>query len=363
MAPPPGRDIPARLVAARESNRAAVFLTALAATGLLAIAVDDKVGFGHLLPFEPGSPVALVLLATLYGLAAVGPWLRASAPRPRVTVRCGEGVVRVGARAVLAREVAFVSVAPAAHGASVALVLGRGFAPVFLEVASVAEAEEIARALGAPATAATLPPAAPARGVRVIAAAITAVSAWTGCLALLAVTTSAFGSLHGVGLVNVALAPFAAAFAAIPRLRAPDGETAFDAHLALHARAAGERAEAPEPRAEAAGAAALLARRDEATSAWLARLDALPREGSAYRGDVLGPEALRAVVADDTATPDARAGAARLLATRHGETAPSLVRVVTDPDVLLRVEAATNVDAEDAVEELERLGPLFRAAR
>jgi hypothetical protein len=78
----------------------------------------------------------------------------------------------------------------------------------------------------------------------------------------------------------------------------------------------------------------------------------------AYRA--LPRDVLLGVLVDEEAAPEARMGAARVLRRKYGEPA-SIVRVVVDPEVRVRVEAAADGEIEEAEEKIERLGPLFRA--
>ena len=131
---------------------------------------------------------------------------------------------------------------------------------------------------------------------------------------------------------------------------------AWDAHVMLHRARAGEN---DRPAATPATLGAL-ARGDEEVSAWLARLDALPAEQHAYRGDAMKKDVLWETLGDDAATVDARMGAARVLMRRYGEEEGAIVRVVDDPDVRVRVEAMLE-EHDDAERHLASLGPLFRA--
>ena len=136
---------------------------------------------------------------------------------------------------------------------------------------------------------------------------------------------------------------------------------AWHAHAALHAaREEGPEAAPGEAAEEAAARIGSLARGDEGVGAWLARLDAIPTEQHAYRGDALKKDVLWETLGDDAAPADARMAAARVLRRRYGAEERALVRVVDDPDVRVRVEAALE-DQEDAERAIETLGPLFRA--
>ena len=132
---------------------------------------------------------------------------------------------------------------------------------------------------------------------------------------------------------------------------------AWDAHVALH-RAQSEKIAAPQ--GDAPARVFRLTRGDEGVGDWLARLDAMPTEGHAYRGDAMKKDVLWETLGDAGASVDARMGAARVLRRRYGEEERALVRIVDDPDVRVRVEAALE-EHDDAEKHLETLGPLFRA--
>jgi hypothetical protein len=146
---------------------------------------------------------------------------------------------------------------------------------------------------------------------------------------------------------------------------------AWDAHVALHhdARMTAEATVAAETAADGATGEERdeapvrighLVRGDEGVGAWLARLDAIPTEQHAYRGDAMKKDVLWETLGDAGASVDTRMGAARLLRRRYGAEEGALVRVVEDPDVRVRVEAALE-DHDDAERAIETLGPLFRA--
>ncbi len=363
-------ELTARLVDARTSNRAALGTTALATFSLLAIVVDD-LGFPRRIPLSSDA-TGFSVVAALMALVVVGPWLRPARRPGLVRVRVEGSAVRIADRVLRAADVRAVSVARAARGASVAIATSATPRLVFLELASLEEAEIVARALGASAEPRELEGDLASRaGVR-LQGVVSVLLAVTGLLWML----GAFGALPSVyklvGVAAVTLAP-ASLVVLLARLAPAKGRalsalalsgrheaTPFDRHVALHARAA-DAGPAPLGR-ESAGPRAVLLRRGEATRAWLRRLDALPVDRSAYRGDAMSREALLETLADDAAAVEARAGAARILARRLGEPPPELVRVVVDPDVRVRVEAAVfEDDPEEAATELDRLGPVFRA--
>ena len=154
---------------------------------------------------------------------------------------------------------------------------------------------------------------------------------------------------------------------------------AWNAHVALHAAHAAHAAQAKtdavahENEAEREqdgdgdrgepvriGSLGNLARGDEGVGAWLTRLDAIPTEQHAYRGDAMKKDVLWETLADAAAPADARMAAARVLRRRYGADEGALVRVVEDPDVRVRVEAALE-EHDEAERAIETLGPLFRA--
>jgi hypothetical protein len=144
----------------------------------------------------------------------------------------------------------------------------------------------------------------------------------------------------------------------------------WDAHVALHranaaahaATATDERDERDErPAEEAPVRVGHLGRGDEPVGAWLARIDSLPTEQHAYRGDAMKKDVLWETLSDKAAPVDTRMAAARVLRKRYEEDDVALVRVVDDPDVRVRVEAALDDELEDAEHRIEALGPLFRA--
>ncbi len=365
------RDVDVRVLDRRDRSGVALLVSGLSTLSLLAILVDDYYGTGAI-PLRPDT-FGMNVVAALFAGAALGPLLRRKAVPTRARLRIEEDGIRVGGRLVTREDVSTVSLTRAARGASIGLVDRRGRS-TFLEVQSLADATSIVRALGAEPKAAVVPVPAPWTNGAALQVILAGLVATLAAAFLVGKSTAGSRDAGTFGAAAVALAPVAFALAWVRSLRlrataresaattieARAGASAYDDHAALHATVAtADETEAPAP--EASTMHGVLARHDEPTSAWLARIDALPREASAYRGAALDKEALLALLADAEAPPDARAGAARLLATRHAEPAPSLVRVVEDPDVRLRVEAAAEEDPDEAAEQLERLGPLFRA--
>ncbi|CAN5923295.1 hypothetical protein BH11MYX4_BH11MYX4_69360 [soil metagenome] len=95
---------------------------------------------------------------------------------------------------------------------------------------------------------------------------------------------------------------------------------------------------------------------------WLGRIDALVaagRERNAYRGAAIDEEALWTLLRDDGANGEARAAAARVLASSPDEemrvrVASTAAEISSEP-VRLRVALAMNPDAERAASEMEAL--------
>lgn len=371
----------ARVVRKRDEPRLALAATAASALGLAAVVLDDLLGASLFRPPDVGVYGAVALLISVGG---IGPWLAWHSRGQTRVVTCEPGVVRAGDLTVQAGEVTALRIAIARRGRSVAV--ARGTSVVFLEVEHADEAQRIATALNVPMTpfgALDLRP--PVRWARTLQLLVAIFALACGPLYFLA--TRGFDPVVGIsgkaifGIGGVAAAWLSLVILATRRF-APGGALAvgqgiWDAHVALH-RAHAERAEVDAVRseeekranaceeAEASARAepirvANLGRGRERAAAWLARLDALPSESHAYRGDALSKDVLWETLGDDGAPVDARMAAARLLRRRHGEEERALVRVVDDHDVRARVVAALEEQHEDAEEQLRRLGPLFHA--
>lgn len=347
----------------KDDARLAVVLTGLAAAALVLVVADDLWRL-HWLPAPGGIVYAAV--AALMVLAGVGPWLARRRRRGHtVAVRCEDGVVRMGSVPIAAEDVRALSVARAARGRSVAI--ARRDEVVFVEVERAADAARIEEALGA----CSQPIG--ALGVRrrsrrlAVPQLVLSLVAIIFATAYVLVTALGYASpwafpdpkaLFGVGGVIAAelsaLLLFARAL--LPRHALGLSRTgAWEAHAALHSEQ--ERAPAAD---EGPAPLERLRRGDEAVGMWLARIDAMPTEPHAYRGDALTKDVLWAALGDPAAPVDARMGAARVLRRRHGEDERALVRVVDDPDVRVRVSAAIE-EQEEAELHIATLGPLFRA--
>ena len=371
----------ARVLTKRDEPRLALAVTAASAFGLAAVVVDDLVGASM---FEPPAPYIYLAVACLILLAGIGPWLSWPLRGRSMAVTCAPGAVRAGDLTIEAGDVTALHIARAKRGHSVAI--ARGSRLVFLEVERIGEAEEIAAALNVPVTPfGTLGLRRPARWAARVQQVLAVAALAFGPLYLLATRgldpmPGGWGkALFGIG--GVATSWLSLAVLAARRLAATRAVAIatgpWDAHVALHlaesARTDLDAVRSIDERREQATEQAQQAARDEPTrvanlgrgedrvAAWLARLDAIPSEGHAYRGDALRKDVLWETLGDAGAPVDARMAAARVLRRRYHEEEQALVRVVDDGDVRLRVAAALEEQHEEAEERLERLGPLFRA--
>jgi hypothetical protein len=365
----------ARLVTKRTDARVATFVTAAAAMFLFVVLADDAF---HLALFgSPGSAMFLTV-AVAMAVAGVGPWLAWSRRVGHaVQVRCADGVLQAGRLRIAERDVEAVSVVSAAHGCSVAIKHGKRVA--FLEVERAEDAARIAGTLGA-ARARTsdvvVLPSTRAIGVMQIAVTIAALTA--APLYYLTATHgySADATYPGTkalyGLTGVVAAGLSFLFLVLRQLwpnqvAALGGRSAWEVHAALHRERAAQEKEPEEEQGPSASPVEHvrvggLGRGDEDVGAWLTRIDAIPTVRHAYRGDALEKDVLWDALGDPAAAVDTRMAAARVLRRRYGEEEGALVRVVDDPDVRVRVEAALE-EHDDAERRIESLGPLFRARR
>jgi hypothetical protein len=353
----------ARVVTKRDEARLAVFASAIAASSLLCVVADDI--WGKPL-FRPATNGSFAFVAAMMALAAVAPWLAWTRKGCAGQLRCADGIVRAGGLEIAARDVTALSIANAARGKSVAIT--RGKKTVFLEVERAEDAALIADTLSGVrepmngGTSAQLG----RRLLGVPQAVFSIVSVGCAELYYLAaverfswrapVLDTSAKQLFGMGGVACAtlatvllLARWLSSSQAIAMRR-----SSYDTHVALH------QAERPGAFVRNLGRSGGLERGDEGIAAWLARLDALPAEPHAYRGGAMKKDALWETLSDGDASIDARMGAARVLRRRYGEEERALVRVVDDPEVRLRVEAALE-ELDEAERHLETIGPLFRA--
>lgn len=135
------------------------------------------------------------------------------------------------------------------------------------------------------------------------------------------------------------------------------------ARLQRESRIRGDREPTKAPEA-AAPTTVLEQRAGETVRAWMARIDALSGVRQGYRGGALSIDELERIAEDETLTATARLGALRLLALRRGDrTAPPNIKTRVAEDLgAQRVRVMLEATASDeAADELEALGPLFRA--
>ena len=367
------RTVLARVVTKRDDARLASFVTAAAATFLLVVLADDAAGLGL---FRPPVNAMFLLIAVAMAVAGIAPWLAWSRRRGRaVQVRSANGVLAAGRLRIAASDVQAVSVAHAAQGSSVAIKHRKRV--TFLEVESAGDASRIAATLG------TGHPPAPDVVVLPSSRAVAVVQAVVSLAALIAAPLYYLAAIHGdpapgivpepkalFGLAGVVSAQLSFVFLVMRQLWpnqavALGGRSAWEVHAALHRERVGLAAQEGEPPPASSSEHVRiggLERGNEGVGAWLARIDAIPSEQHAYRGDALKKDVLWDALGDPLAAVDTRMAAARVLRRRYGEAEGALVRVVDDPEIRVRVEAA--LEEHDAAERrIETLGPLFRARR
>lgn len=363
----------ARLVTRRDGATLALFFSWFSAAFLAAILADDMFRL-DLVPLGPSVP-GFVIVALAAAGGALFPWLTVRASGAEVRVRLEEGAVEVGEQELLAGEVTGLSIAKAERGVSLAIARGKRL--VFLELERRADAARVARALGVetpwfgsitlPETSRLLAAMQAVIALALLAAAPLYFLGATGALSSAA--KPLFGTICVAGTLVSAL--LLTVRRVVPNQALSMRRTAWDRHVALHEAEGrfsehakvGEGAEKELEDAAPLGPS-LLARGDESRAAWLARLDALPAERGAYRGEALKRDVLWDTLGDAASPVDARVAAARILKRRHEAPPDALVRVVADdPDVRVRVETAIDdaLDDEDVAHQLERLGPIFRA--
>ncbi len=342
----------ARVLFKRDHPGPAFAISAVSALALAAIAVDDFTN-AHVIPVPPGTG-AYTLVTILFLILALAPWVTPARRARPARVTTEEGTVRIDQKVIRASEVTAFSVARGLRGLSIAI--QRNKEVVFVEVDRDEDAVRIARALGRDAS---KPDAVAPEGSSRPLALIQANA--TFLLLVLAplywVSAMGEGNYKSTAGIGALVAAFSAmAIFLVRRLVTSCDMKAFRfgawaRHAALHWA---NVAPALAPRETGTP----LKRGEEPVSAWLERLDALPVNEGAYRA--LPRDVLLDVLASDEASPDERMGAARVLRRRYGAPA-SIVRVVADPEVRIRVEAAADGDVVEAEEKIERLGPLFRA--
>ncbi len=363
----------ARVLARRDDARVASFVTAAAAIFLLLVLADDAL---HLALFRSPAEPMFLIVALAMAVAGIGPWLAWSRRSGRaVRLRCGDGVIEAGPLRIIARDVGAISVAHAAKGSSVAIKHGKRVA--FLEVERAEDTVLIAEALATGQPHASDVVVLPRSGAIAIMQMLVTLAALVAAplyymAAAMRVDVAEAGLADPkalFGLVGVLAAVLSFMFLVMRQLW-PNQAVAFgrrsgwEAHAALHRERARLRRET-EAGEEPAGTIEKvriggLERGAEDIGPWLTRIDAIPTEQHAYRGDALKKDVLWEALGDAGAAVDTRMAAARVLHRRYGEQEGALVRVVADADVRLRIEAALD-EPDDAERRLERLGPLFRA--
>lgn len=361
----------ARLVTRRDGASLALFFSWFSAAFLGAILADDVFRL-DLVPLGPSVP-GFVIVALAAAGGAIFPWLTVRASGTEGRVRVEDGAVGIGEHWILAGDLTGLSIANAERGVSLALARGKRL--VFLELEHRAEAVRIAKALGVettwfgsialPETSRLLAAMQAIVALALLAAAPLYFLGATGALSSGA--KPLFGTICVAGTLISAL--LLTARRLVPNQALSMRRAAWDRHVALHEAEGRFAAHGKvEPSAEDAAVSSrgpsLLARGDESRAAWLARLDALPAERGAYRGEALKRDVLWDTLGDAASPVDARVAAARILKRRHEALPDALVRVVADdPDVRVRVETAIDdtLDDEDVAHQLERLGPIFRA--
>lgn len=348
-----------------ERRAVAYAAVALAMIVLPAAIVDDLV----LLPLRApyGGDLHLVWMRPVVELAlwlaALGP-MAVSARRTVRRIAVTDGELRGLRRPVRRGSVVALSVAAGAKGYSVGIATGDGV--VFVET----DRREDARALQAALSSVTATgDAARAQleraGRRCVWRARMGWIVQLGLGLASAAATLAWrqavreGTDASAGAVAVSLALLSVAFF-VARVRGGGpltvaGSETLRRHVDLHRERALDDEAVPED-AERAG----LARGSATLVEWLTALDAASAQpGHAYRDPTMTPDALTRAL-EDAPSVEIKMAAARVLARRHGRAPAALVRVVTDPDERVRVAASLG-PADEAAEELERLGPVFRA--
>ncbi len=309
--------------------------------------------------FVEVGPLGALAVALAMALAGIGPWLARRAPARTAKIVLGQGAAQIDAEHVLAIDVTGFSVAEAARGYSIAI--ARGARVLFVEVERIGEAVALARALNLPSTRfGTIPSPQTRVARRKFQIGLTSALLFTAWNYWACWWTDAFlgGDKSLYGIVGIVLAHVATVLVAIGVTPGPllGSKGLWEAHHALHLD--------PEKVARAEAAASRLEKHSELergaepVATWLGRVDAMPALPGAYRGSHAKKDVLWETLNDGAAATSARVAAARVLGRAFGEEGASLVRVVNDPELRVRVEAALE---DDAAERLEELGPLFRA--
>ncbi len=354
----------ARLVTKRRQGLA-VATTAFGALVLAMLVGDDLLFEAQRVPLSRGA-TGVFVVAILYACAAFGPFLATGRRSAAREVSFQPGRLRIGAHSIEAGDVTGVAIARAARGRSVAVT--RGSRTVFLEVDSASNAARVARALSGSEARVVL--AVDRGSLRAVQILVTVLLVFAATLHLRYAILGVAESKTTFGLVALVLTELAFVLAALrttfPRLVGRDEHdrlrvrNAYDEHVRLHASSTEPFAETEQdvPRVRVAA----LAQGDDDERTWLARLDAMPLDGGAYRGEAATRDVLWATLTDEDQDVGTRMAAARVLGRRYGEERVRVAESLDDPEVRARALAAME-DAEEAVSRLEALGPMFRGRR
>jgi len=300
-------------------------------------------------------------------------------PRSRpVMFRSVAGEIRLGDE-VLPSPIVDASVARGEHGYSI--LIAKGGEPMFLEVESESDARRVLAALDVPwpgvASIAVVTRDPTLRRLHRIIAGVGIFALAFGALVSLVHRQTGNDLSHILGPLAVVATLISTVFLAVdPKLRrrfvlgdnsrarkgVADGKSTIDQHIRahLHHRIA-PSAKDDAPPSSVAGHTRTLDRTEETTRAWLARIDALGSDVGGYRGAAPTAEELWQIAEDRAAPERARLAAIRLLGRRHG--AKDEVRTrIADDELAKRVRVVVEEDdASRAAEELDALGPIFRA--
>ena len=295
-------------------------------------------------------------------------------PRPWVTSATVRGnTLHLGRRKIRFGHMLGVKVARGAHGFSVAIGERRRGGQ-FLEVEREVEARRLFEQLG------VTWPGTPvctfairgdlSRSIQELVGSFGVVSALSYAIAIGGLDAAALHAIIGLpalvaGIVASILflgQPFMRSVVRLGEQRPVEGHNAVKDHLRLHQTSA--RSAEPSEAIDATTGAhvRLLDQGRETTRDWLERVDTVAGSTDAYRSDAPTAEELRQIVESDAAPAQARLGALRLLARRHGGAPDDLRdRVANDLGPRVRIVLAPDASPDEAAAELEALGPAFRA--
>ena len=265
-----------------------------------------------------------------------------------------------------------VKVARARRGFSVAIGERRG--GQFLEVERELEARRLVEELG------VTWPGTPActfalrgdlsRSIQQLVGTIGIVSALSYAVAIGALDAPDLNAFFGLPAIVAGLVasilflaqPFTRSVVRLGEQRPLEGHDALKEHLRLHQAAAANADPPAAPESSAGPHVHVLDQGNETTRAWLERIDTVAESRDAYRSDAPTAEELRQIVETETAPAQARLGALRLLTRRHGGAPDDLHhRLASDLGHRVRVVLAPNASLDEAADELDALGPAFRA--